>query len=368
MVSMIESKSKTFSFRDLTVWSTKLPDVKFAILPSSNTRPNPLVAEGYIYASIFFPGAVCALDPGRGKLIWRHELGVHAGASVYLHGKKLFAKTSNTLFALQAETGEPLWLFCPYGTSKETIYSAPSARDDRVYIGDRRGYLHCLDSVNGKTIWRRLTNRSQNCSVNSTPILMDGLVIITTNASSVLAYDAEYGELAWKQKLDGPSTFGPLVHQGCIAAVTDSLYMLTTAGEIQRRFSWNGEKLCRIESTPRNIAVSFWPQSLWGKPDQLGKSQPGILRLLTVKSGLQQTVALQKFCDSIRYIPTTRLLYLSHLTGIDLLHATKRTVLCQIKTSKEARNGVALVDVSDNKIYALTGDGRIHALNHPTAT
>jgi hypothetical protein len=37
---------RTLSFEELTVWRTELPDVKFAVLPPGNTRPNPLIADG----------------------------------------------------------------------------------------------------------------------------------------------------------------------------------------------------------------------------------------------------------------------------------------------------------------------------------
>src|SRR6202035_546298 len=118
---------------------------------------------------------------------------------------------------------ETLWSFCTYGTAGEWIYSSPSAHENHVYIGDRKGYLHCLDAESGKTIWKRRTNRAVNDDVNSTPVLMHGLVIISTNAKTAVAYEALSGKLAWKQELDGPSTFGPLVHQDSVLVVSDSL-------------------------------------------------------------------------------------------------------------------------------------------------
>jgi len=36
---------RTLSFEELTVWRTELPDVKFAVLPPGNARPNPLIAD-----------------------------------------------------------------------------------------------------------------------------------------------------------------------------------------------------------------------------------------------------------------------------------------------------------------------------------
>jgi outer membrane protein assembly factor BamB len=269
MASQRKIQPQTFSFRDLAVWSTKLPDVNFAVIPPSNTRPNPLATEDRLYVSVFAPGAICALERDRGKLIWRRELSKYANAAVYLYAGRLFAKTCNTLFALRPDSGETLWSFCPYGTDGESIYSSPSAHENRVFIGDRMGWLYCLDAESGKTIWRRHTNRANNSDVNSTPVLVDGLVIVSTNAKTVVAYDALSGKLAWKQKLDGPSTFGPLVHRDSVLAVSDSLYLLSRTGRVQRRFSWKDEKSIKLIA---HLEVSLsrfgpnWPRATPNRP------------------------------------------------------------------------------------------------------
>jgi hypothetical protein len=364
MPSKQKNCTPTFSFRDLTVWRTKLPGVQFAVLPPSNNRPNPLATEDHIYASVFAPGAICALERDRGKLIWRRELKKYGGASPYLNGGRLFAKSSNTLFALQPDSGETLWSFCPYGTDGESIYSSPSADKNRVYIGDRKGFLHCLDAESGKTIWKRQTNRAGS-DVNSTPVLSDGLVTVSTNAKAVVAYDALSGKLAWKQKLDGPSTFGPLIHGNSILAVSNSLYLLSPTGKVQRRFSWKNQRVDHVESTPRGIAVTFWPEWVVRGAELPSISEPVKLTLIVTKSGVQRTAMLTPFSQSFRYVRASRLLCVSHSSGIDLIYPSKGTLLCRIKTSKDPRNGAALVDVRDKKIYVLTGDGCVHALRHP---
>ena len=361
MPSKQKNLPPAFSFRDLTVWRTKLPDVQFGVLPPSNTRPNPLATEDRVYASVFASGAICALERERGKLIWRRELQKYGGASPYLSGGRLFVKSSNTLFALQPDSGELLWSFSPYGTDGESIYSSPSVHENRVYIGDRHGYLHCLDAESGRTMWRRLTNRAYG-DVNSTPVLSDGLVTVSTNAKTAVAYDALSGKLAWRQKLDGPSTFGPLVHKGYILVVSSSLYLLGPTGKVQRHFSWKDQRVDHVESTPRGIAVTFWPEWVGRGAEPPSISEPVKFTLIVTKSGLQRTATVAPFAQSFRYAPATRLLYISHQHGIDLIHYSKGVLLCRIKTSMDPRNGVAPVDIRDKMIYALTGDG---CLNKP---
>lgn len=362
---MQSASPSNFNFEDLTLWRTKLPEVNFAVLPARSTRPNPVASNDRLYVSVFSPGAVCALELDRGKLIWRTKLPGLGGASVCLHEGKLFAKTSNVLFALDPDSGKPIWSFCPYGTEGESIYSYPSAEGDRVYIGDRGGYLHCLNCNTGSTIWRRSTSQARNADVNSTPVLKNGLVIVSTNARRIAAYDARSGELAWKQKLDGTSIFGPLSEGDSIFAVSNSLYQLeVNTGEIQQRFSWKNEKVLAAEVTPQSIVVLFWPR-LWTRKKQ---QQPKLYKLTLVErnSGLQRSLTLGGYCPCFRYVRIKRLLYLSHLSGLDLIRPREGTVFRQIKTTSDTRGGIALVDVSEDAIYVLTGDGYTYSLRHPT--
>jgi PQQ-like domain len=298
------------------------------------------------------------------------------GTSVHLEEGRLFAKTSNALSALRPDSGEILWNFCPYGTDRESIYSSPSARANRVYIGDRAGYLHCLDAESGKTIWKRHTSRARNNDVNSTPVLINGLVMVSTNAKIAAAYEAQSGELAWRQELDGPASFGPLVHENSIAAVSKSLYVLNPeSGTIRTRYSWRNLRIRQAVSTLQGIVLTFWPESRAtkstarkAKGEKVSSAQPESSTIALIgKSGKVRTTAFDAYCPSVRYSTTTRLLYMSHLNGVDVLHSATDTPLFKLETTEAAPGGIGPVDIKDTKIYVLTGDGTVHALRHPQA-
>jgi outer membrane protein assembly factor BamB len=89
---------------------------------------------------------------------------------------------------------------------------------------------------------------------------MHGLVIFSTNAKTAVAYEALSGKLAWKQELDGSSTFGPFIHQDSVLVVSDSLYLLNpSTGRVRRRFSWSDLKAQQADTTPQSMVVTFWP-------------------------------------------------------------------------------------------------------------
>lgn len=353
---MKEYKSD-YSFDELAVWRTELPNTKHAVLPPHTNRPNPLIHKGKLYVSVFSPGAICALDRKTGQIQWRRELPHLGSDSVHLSQGKLFAKTANTLYALELKTGKAIWSFCPYGDSGETIYSHPTLQMNSLFIGDRCGYLHCLDSRTGAVKWKVLTNKEKNCDVNSTPIVTKGLVIVSTNANMVAAYSEKSGERVWIRKLDGPSVFGPLLFRRQLIVVSDSVFLLNlNTGKIIRKFSWKSDGVSRADCTRQAVVCIL-----------RGSSPPdGTAKLVGLdECGVQFTQTFRASVALIRYATATNLLYVSHLEGIDVRRPKDGSLALRI-SPKEMSSGISQVDVNKNRIYALTGDGYVYALRHPS--
>jgi len=70
----------------------------------------------------------------------------------------------------------------------------------------------------------------------------------------VVAFEAITGKDAWEQKVDGPSTFGPLLHKVLLVVVAvESLYLLDSAsGEVRKHFQWKANSIAFAESTERD--------------------------------------------------------------------------------------------------------------------
>ena len=92
-----------------------------------------------VFASVFAPGNVYALDATNGEICWRRELPYLGSSSVEVAGNRLFAQTAQTLYALEPLSGITQWEFRPYGSEGETLYSQPALDGNRLFIGDRRG-------------------------------------------------------------------------------------------------------------------------------------------------------------------------------------------------------------------------------------
>jgi hypothetical protein len=299
-----------------------------------------------VYVSGFSPGAVCALERKTGELVWRRELPSLGASAVHIAQEKLSAKTANTLSVLEPEAGKTIWSFCPYGESGESIYSAPTIHRNNVFIGDRRGYLHCLDSRTGEIRWKQRISKAENCDLNSTPVVVQELVLVGTNARMTAAYDTKTGKREWIRKLDGPSVFGPLVYRGLVVAVTASIYLLKPeSGKVVRRFSWEAGGI-------NAILRGNWPPG-------------GNVKLVGLdESGIQFTETCRAFVPFLHYAAEGRLIYVSDLEGIDIRRSESGLLACKIqRKNHQAGNGP--VDVKRSTIYVLTADGYVYALRHP---
>jgi hypothetical protein len=157
--------------------------------------------------------------------------------------------------------------------------------------------------------------------------------------------------------VDGPSTFGPLLHKVFLVVVAvESLYLLDPAtGKVREHFQWEGDSIAFAESTGRDIVVAL--RGAWPPKDS---SEIAFIN----ESGIHRTASLTGHCIDFRYASDKGLLYASHLQGVDLLSPDTAEVLCKLTTT--GRDGdTALVDVKEDRIYVLTGDGCVHALRHP---
>jgi hypothetical protein len=351
-----DGKNLSYDFDELAIWRTKLPDVKYAILPPSNNRPNPLVFDALVFVSIFTPGAICALDRNTGTVVWRREFHKYAGAAVHAVSGTLFAQTPTSLYAFEPQTGKTLWSFCPHGESGETMYSAPTVHENSVFIGDRCGYLYCLDFQTGETLWKQRTSEAKNCDLNSTPLVTKGMVVVGTNANMAAGYDAKTGNRIWLRELDGPSLVGPLPSNSRLAVFANSIYFLVPeSGEVAQKFAWEGESANHAVRVDDDVLACIRSDSRVN----------GAIKLVRLSEfGVRFIQSCEAFVAFLGYANETKMIYVSHLKGVDVRHSDDGARAFNI-TRKET-DEIGAVHVKQHVIYAVTGDGFAYALKHPS--
>jgi outer membrane protein assembly factor BamB len=158
---------------------------------------------------------------GEPKVLWKAKVGVGFSTPIVVDGKvfvhaRINGKDREELIALDAKTGKPLWRTPydrgPYNSVLNTGPQAtPTVAGNRVYTYGITGFLTCFEADTGKQVWqvdafKKLKANLPQFGVCCSPLVVGNKVIVAVGGkgSSVVAFEAETGEVAW-QALDEPA-------------------------------------------------------------------------------------------------------------------------------------------------------------------
>ncbi len=332
-------------------WKTKLPEVEFAVLPASTTRPNPVVAGDKVFASIFSPGSACGLARSSGKLLWRTPLDPFGCSAVVLADNTLFAQSCRTLYALSPQTGEIRWEFTPHQQPGEWIYSQPAVSRRRVFIGDRGGDFYCLDANTGEQIWRRRTSREANNQVNATAVVAGPRVVTANNAGAVICFAPRTGKTLWRRRIDGPCTHQLLrLGSNVIVGARSLNFLDLRTGAVRLEVGFPEKEVSAVTVAQRQLVAVFGP-------DPEVKDQDGSwgYELVILERGRQVARRAVKGIGSIRTCSETGLVFRVDGSSMEALDpATGTRVMSR-------RKDMALPDTSRGILYGLTQEGVVFA-------
>lgn len=144
----------------------------FVDLPTNqNVETTPLFIDGVLYLTLPW-SRVMALDAETGEQLWLYDPEVpgewninvccgldNRGAAAW-EGKIIFGTLDGRLIALDAATGEEVWSVQSTPEGSYSITGAPRVANGKVFIGsaggefDVRGYLAAHDADTGELLWR----------------------------------------------------------------------------------------------------------------------------------------------------------------------------------------------------------------------
>ena len=183
---------------------------------------------------------------GKPKEVWRASVGpgfsspVVAGGRVFVHAR-VAGKEQEEVVAFDAKSGKELWR-SPYdrATYSSVLNTGPQATPTvvgkRLYTFGITGTLSSWDTETGKALWqidafKKLKTNLPRFGVCCSPLVVGNRVIVSVGGkgSSVVAFDADSGEIVW-QGLDEPSsTSSPVLFAttGPTRKVPDVVFMTT---------------------------------------------------------------------------------------------------------------------------------------------
>jgi outer membrane protein assembly factor BamB len=365
---------------DLLLWRYDVPDAKHATLPPSTSRPNPLVVGDLVVASVFSPGQIVAIERATGAPRWSFATGKFSGSAVYEAGGVLYAESSNTLSALDPLSGQLMWSFQPYPKSAESIYSQPVVDGERLFIGDRRGVLHCLNAQTGEVMWQTQTDpeSEHKPNVNATALVYGGLVLTANNAGQCVAIDKASGEIVWRrQALDGASSNEVQLFRGRVLVHTrHSLFGLDPeSGQQAWRETWRGPQIQAMAvagtGTDALMVVSTRKPPTEEESSTMSVPEEEASRSELIGLDNERTHWVRRgahYASAMRWDASTGLIYESRIDGFGIIEPRTGERICNIVAEEgdyHTLSQPSLAEVRDNTIYLLGGRGAMLALHHP---
>jgi len=306
-----------------------------------------------VFASLWAPGAVCAVSRESGELLWMRDLDSYASSSVFVHGGVLYATSVRTLYALDPKSGRTRWEFSPKRGSGEWIYSQPAVKAGRVFLGDRCGYLHCLEAKSGKLIWRRQSSRDRNNQVNSTAVIAGGRVITANNQGAVICYSVETGKTLWRQQVDAACISELLRLRTNVVVAAKSLYCIDLkTGAVRSRFTFPKHIVTSVAVLGKRVGFVLGTDfevepSAWNNPLAFNGE------LFILEQGREKARQALNGTPHIRFDSETGVIYAVNHSKMVMIDSSDASTV-------ESHPGeFALPDVSDGNFYALSRNGEL---------
>lgn len=181
--------------------------VRWRYQADGTVRSAPAVTGSSVYVGTS-GGSLLALDRASGTLRWRYDAGAPLPSSPALSdGVVVIAARDGTVHGVDAGTGKRLWqteptatLPLPWGREGWDYWvSSPNVVDGRVLIGSPDGRLFNLDLRSGTRLW----SYSLGARTRSSPAIADGTVFIGDDAGVVHAVDLTAGRGVWTHQTEG---------------------------------------------------------------------------------------------------------------------------------------------------------------------
>ncbi len=174
---------------------------------------SPVLVDGVLYAAaergdvyaVDLPQALQAnaghraQDVATAELLWRYDAGAELYEAPTAAGGVVYAGTpEGNVYAVDAESGEPLWGFEP---DEKAMYAWPAVSEDIVYDATKDGFVTALDAASGEILWRKKVGET----IHFDPSVSDGVLYLSIenhDSEDLLnAFEAASGESLWQFEL-----------------------------------------------------------------------------------------------------------------------------------------------------------------------
>jgi outer membrane protein assembly factor BamB len=161
------------------------------------------------------------------KVLWRQPAGEGNGSPVITDGRvflhtKVADKNEEQVSAFDASTGKPIWsekyprvaFQSKFGNGPR---ATPAVSGNHVYTFGITGVLSCFEAGSGKRVWqvdtlKKFAAPNLTFGVACSPLVEGNRILLNIGGkgSSIVAFDKDKGDVAWKCLDDGASYSSPI--------------------------------------------------------------------------------------------------------------------------------------------------------------
>ena len=185
-------------------WSVKLGGVGFSAFAVADVPDIPLKNDKLVMRLVFVAtkdGVIYALDWQTGEIIWHQKLPQPAGDPLFARGKVYVSCADGSWNCFSAWDGKPVWSGRFYSTTTmlDPIWkgraenAAPVADSERLYAAHSTKNVMAFDLVEGREQW----HYKLDDAAMSSPVLVDGKLVVVDYSMKVTALDIKTGARTW---------------------------------------------------------------------------------------------------------------------------------------------------------------------------
>ena len=242
------------------------------------TAMEPIIAGRQLFVATH-SGSVYALQAEIGQPLWRFQAhGAFLHSPAYSNGLVVAGCTDGNLYALDAKTGALRWSFL---AGEGGFSASPTVVGKSVFIGARSGEFFCIALNSGQVHWRK----SLAAPIRQTAAYADGRVFVTAEDLRVHCLEAGTGSLVWSsEQLAGQTArdYYPIIAR----AGDHTLVMVRTNPILNmgQRIGRDRHVLCQNAGVDDSSwqKVDAWSKSeqARGSPELWAKEQAAIIKYL----------------------------------------------------------------------------------------
>lgn len=177
------------------------PKVLWRVLMDTASKTTPTVGNNLLYIG-GYDGSVRAYDVKSGNLKWKYPTAGAIAGQILLQGDKVYAGSEDRmLYCLTADKGKFVWKF----EAEEPIYSSPVSDGKAIYFGCGNGAFYSVDAAKGTKNW---VNNDATYNIEIKPFLLDGKVYYGAWDTFIYCLNTADGKQVWKHVGEGSSKGG----------------------------------------------------------------------------------------------------------------------------------------------------------------